>query len=133
MVGVDRPMKAPSKQIQKPYQSLYWKNYLCSHSCRSINKKKLNRILSYICSMCLYCIGKVSNCSIKTVVGVDRPMKALSMHIQSHIRENFSKFSKLSFCQKLVFLNQTPSCICSMCLYCIGKVSNCTTKSYHRS
>ena len=26
----------------------------------------------------------------------------------------------LSFCQKLFFLNQTPSCICSMCLHCIG-------------
>ena len=35
------------------------------------------------------------------------------MHIQSPIRENLSKFSQLSFCQKLFFLNQPPSCICS--------------------
>ena len=27
------------------------------------------------------------------------------------IREKLSKFSQLSFCQKLFFLNQTPSCI----------------------
>ena len=37
-----------------------------------------------------------------------------------------SKLSQLSFCQKLFFLNQTPSCICPMCLYCIGKVSSCS-------
>ena len=29
-------------------------------------------------------------------------------------------FSQLSFCQKLFFLNQTPSCICSMCLCCMA-------------
>ena len=43
-----------------------------------------------------------------------------------------SKFSQLSFCQKLffiqtpscicsIFIIQTPSCICSMCLHCIDK------------
>ena len=59
------------------------------------------------------------------LLGVDQPMKAPSMHI----REKLSKFSQLSFCQKLFFLNQTPSCICSMCLHCIGKVSNCSIKA----
>ena len=48
-------------------------------------------------------------------------------------RQILSKFSQLSFCQKLFFLNQTPSCICSMCLHCIGKVSNCSIKSCGRS
>ena len=62
------------------------------------------------------------------MLGVDRPMKALSKHIQNlskHIQnliwEKLSKFSQLSFCQKYFFLNQTPSCICSMCLHCIEK------------
>ena len=32
--------------------------------------------------MCLHCIGKVSIVPSKAVVGVDRPMKAQSMHIQ---------------------------------------------------
>ena len=31
------------------------------------------------------------------------------------------------------FLNQTPSCICLICLHCIGKVSNCSIKSCCRS
>ena len=134
-----------------------------------------------ICSMCLYCIGNISNCSIKScgrsrsahegtiyaytkallgenclssnschfvknyffqtkllhayvqyvyivaakyqiapskaVVGVDRPIKALSCIYKSHISEKLSKFSQLSFCQKIFIPNQTPSCICSMCLY----------------
>ena len=53
--------------------------------------------------------------------------------VKSHISEKLSKFSQLSFCQKLFFLNQTPSWICSMCLYWMGKVSNCSTKSCGRS
>ena len=52
---------------------------------------------------------------------------------KSLIREQLSKFSQLSFCQKLFFLNQTPSCICSVCLHCISKVSNCSIKSCSRS
>ena len=51
---------------------------------------------------------------------------------KSLIREKLSKFSQLSFCQKLFFQNQTPSCICSMCLHYIGKVSNCSIKSCGR-
>ena len=38
----------------------------------------------------------------KAVVGVDRPMKAPSMH-KSPIREKMSKFSLLSFCQNYYF------------------------------
>ena len=37
------------------------------------------------------------------------------------------------FIKKLFFSNQTPSCICSMCPYGIGKVSNCSIKSCGRS
>ena len=48
------------------------------------------------------------------------------------MREKLSKFSQLSFCQKLFFLNQTPSCIFQMCLHCIGKVSYCSIKSCGR-
>ena len=58
----------------------------------------------------------------KAVVGVDRPMKAISMHIRTPYKRKLSKFSLLSFCQKLFFLKQNPSCICSTCLHCIGKV-----------
>ena len=47
--------------------------------------------------------------------------------------EKLSKFSQLSFRQKLFFLNKTPSCICSMCLNCIGKVSNFSIKSCGKS
>ena len=34
----------------------------------------------------------------------------------------------MSFYQKLFFPNQTPSCICSMCLYCKGNI-NAYTKA----
>ena len=39
----------------------------------------------------------------------------------------------MSIYQKLFFPNPTPSCICSMCLYCIGNISNCSIKSCARS
>ena len=35
-----------------------------------------------MCSMCLHCIGKYQIAPSKAVVGVDRPIMALSMHIQ---------------------------------------------------
>ena len=60
-------------------------------------------------------------------------MKAPSMHIQKPYWEKLSKFSQLSFCQAIFLLNQTPSCIFSMCLHCIGKVSNDSIKSCGRS
>ena len=146
-----------------------------------------NQTPSSICVMCLYCIGKVSNCSIKSLgwswsahegiiyaytkaLLAENPLKfsLLSFHqklfshmlnvstlyrqsikeldqklwwklistwrhhqcIYKHlIREKLSKFSQLSFCQKLFFLNQIHSCICSMCLHCIHRQS---IKLFHR-
>ena len=94
----------------------------------------LNQTPSCTCSMCLYCIEKVSNCSIKSC---GRSWSAhegtIYAYTKALFREKLSKFSQLSFCQKLFFLNQTPSCTCSMCLHCIGKVSNCSIKSCGRS
>ena len=39
----------------------------------------------------------------------------------------------MSFYQNLILPNQTSSCICSMCLYCVGNISNCSIKSCGRS
>ena len=131
MVGVDRPMKAPSVIYKHLIRGNLSKFSLLSF-CQNIFF--LNQIPSCICSMCQQCIGKVSNCSIKScVLGFDRLMKAPSIIYKYLIRGKLSKFSLLSFCQKLFFLNQIPSCICSMCLHSIGKVSNCSTKSCGRS
>ena len=99
------------------------------------NNISFNQTPSCICKMCLHCIGKVSNCSIKSC---SRSWSAHESTIylciyKSLIREELSKFSQLSFCQKIFILNQTPSCICSMCLHCKGKVSSCSIKSCGRS
>ena len=40
------------------------------------------------------------------------PTKFAGGIYKSLIREKLFKFSQLSFCQKILFLNQTPSCIC---------------------
>ena len=93
----------------------------------------LNQTPSWICSMCLHCIGKVSNCSIKSC---GRSWSAHVGPIYAYTKALLGrncKFSQLSFYQKLFFLNQTPSCICSMCLHCTGKVSNFSIKSCGRS
>ena len=63
----------------------------------------------------------------------ENPAMTLRVIKEKALREKLSKFSQLSFRQKLFFLNKTPSCICSMCLNCIGKVSNCSIKSCGRS
>ena len=44
-------------------------------------------------------------------------------------QEKMAKFTKLSFCQKLIFWHKTSSCKCSMCLYFVGKVSDSFSKS----
>ena len=54
-------------------------------------------------------------------------MKALSVHIQTPYKGKIVLTAVI--CQKLFFLNQTPSCICSMCLHCIGKVSIVPSKA----
>ena len=71
----------------------------------------------------------------KAVVRVDRPMKALYyLRIyKSHIGGKSLSSHSCHFVKKYFFLNQTPSCICSMCLYCIGKVSNYSIESLVRS
>ena len=70
MVGVDRPINALSMHIQKPYKGIivkFNKNYKLLHA--------------YV--QCVYIVStKYQIASSKAVVGVDRPIKAQSMHIQ---------------------------------------------------
>ena len=66
------------------YQSLYRKNSLSSHRCHFIKKYSffLTKLLhAYV--QCVYIVlAKYQIAPSKTVVRVDRPMKAPSMHIQ---------------------------------------------------
>ena len=102
------------------------KNCLSSHSCQYF----FNQTPSCIYSMCLYCIGKVSNFSIKSC---GRSWSAHEGTIYAYTKALLGKICLSShschFVKNCFFLNQTPSCICSMCLYCIGKVSNCSIKA----
>ena len=68
----------------------------------------------------------------KAVVVVERPIKALSMHIQKPYKGIIVQVLTAVILSNF-FFNQTPSCICSMCLYSIGKVSNCSIKGCGRS
>ena len=83
--------------------------------------------------MCLYCIGKVSNCSIKSC---GRSWLAHKGTINAYTKALLGKNSLSSHICRLIkkkIFNQTPSCKCSMCRYFIGKVSNCSIKSCGRS
>ena len=84
--------------------------------------------------MCLYCIGKVSNCSIKSC---SRSWSAHEGTIYAYTKallgKNCLSSHSCHFVINYFFLNQTPSWICSMCLHCIGKVSNCSIISWGRS
>ena len=84
--------------------------------------------------MCLYCIGKVSNCSIKSC---GRSWSAhegtIYAYTKAQLGKNCLSSHSCHFVKKKFFLNQTPSCISSMCLHCINKVSYCSFKSCGRS
>ena len=136
-----RSWSAHEGTIYSYTNTLLGKICLSSHSCHFVkNYFFLNKTPSCICSISQHCIGRVSDCSSKSCGRswsahegtIYAYTKALCIY-KHLIREKLSKFSLLSFCQKLFFLNQTPSCICSMCLHCIGKVSNCSIKRCGRS
>ena len=58
--------------------------------------------------------------SSKAVVGVDQPMKTLSMHIKAKIGTIFLSSHCCHFVK--IYFNQTPSCISSIYLHCVDKV-----------
>ena len=129
-----RSWSAHGGTINAYTKALLGENGLSSNSCHFVkNYFFQNKIPSCICSICLHCSDKASNCSIKNCGRSWSAHKGTIHAYTKAISEKLSKFSQLSFCQKLFFLNQTPSCICPMCLYWIGKVSNCSIKSCGRS
>ena len=98
------------------------------------NKQSLCQKKIFLCSICTV-RAKYQKASVKALVQVDFLMYALSKHkhnpylIFNRKQEKMAKFTKLSCCQKLIFWHQTSSHKCSMCLYCVSKVSDCFNKS----
>ena len=110
-----------------------------------------NKTPSCICSMFLHCEDKVSNGYVqcvyivktkyhiaesKVVVGVDWPMYdkgTIYAYRKALLGNHCLSSHNCYFIQKNVVFNQTPTCICSMCLHYIGKVSNCSFKRCGRS
>ena len=83
----------------------------------------------YICIV----YAKYQKASVKALVQVDVLMCALSKHKHNPYlkgnRKKMAKFTKLSFCQKLIFWHQTSSYKCSMCLYCVNKYQIVSAKA----
>ena len=69
----------------------------------------------------------------KAVVGVDRPIKALSCIYKSHINEKLSKFSQLSFCQAVILSKNIYSKPNSfMHMFNVSLLNRQSIKSLHR-
>ena len=80
MLDVDRPMKAPTLQNIK---ALLGENCLSSNSCHFVKKYFFQTKLLHAYVQYVYIVAaKYQIAQSKAVVGVDRPIKALSMHIQ---------------------------------------------------
>ena len=80
MVGVDLPMKAPSMHIEK---ALLGENSLSSNSCHLVRNYYFQIKLVHAYVQYVYIVvAKHQIGPSKAVVGVDRPIKALSMYIQ---------------------------------------------------
>ena len=84
--------------------------------------------------MCLYCIGKVSICYIKSCGRIWSAHEGtIYAYTKALLGKNCLSSHSCHIVKNYFFLSKTPSCICSMCLHCIGKVSNCSIKSCTRS
>ena len=80
VVVVDRPMRAPSMHIQKPYLGKKLSKFSLLSLCQILFY--LTKLL-YAYVQCVYIVSaKYQIAPSKVVVGVDQPIKALSMHIQ---------------------------------------------------
>ena len=108
-------------------------NCLISHSCHFVKNYFFSTRLPHLYVQCLYIVkAKYQIASLKAVAGVDWLKRAPSMHTTNTLlgKNCLSSYS-CHFVKKI--LNQTPSCICSMFLHCIGKVSNCSIKRCGKS
>ena len=77
-----RSWSAHEGTIHAYTKAIQGKNCLSSHSCHFVKKKKSTRLLhAYV--QCVYIVSaKYQIAPLKAVLGVDRPMKTPSMHIQ---------------------------------------------------
>ena len=81
-------------------------------------------------NICVLYMQKYQKASIKALVQFDFPVYALSKQKQNKQTEKqMAKFTKLSFCQKIIVWHKTSSCKYSMGLYYVGKVSDSFSKS----
>ena len=79
--------------------------------------------------MSVHHVGMISNCSIKTVVVVDRPVKALTC---KKLR-NIDKVLIAVILSKIIFPNKISSCKCPRGVHHVGMISNCSIKNCGRS
>ena len=88
----------------------------------------LHAYAHYICIVC----AKYQTASVKALVQADFLMYALSKHKHNPyliVKMAICKFTKLSFCQKLICWHQTYSHKCSMRLYCVSKYQIVSAKA----
>ena len=110
------------------------KKWLSSKCCHFVKKYFYGIKLLHAKVQCVYIVyTKYQDVSVNAVEQVDFPVYALPMHYLSKSKtskqEKMAKFTKLLFCQKLIFWHKPSSCKCSMCLYYVGKVSDSFSKS----
>ena len=106
------------------------KKYLTSQSCLFAKNVFFRIKLLHAHTQCVYIAqAKNQNISAKAAVQVDFSMYALSKHKQNKYTGKKAKFTKLSFCQKLIFWHPSSSRKCSMCLHCVCKLSEGVSKT----
>ena len=124
-----RPMYALFKHKHNPFKSKQGKK-------GQVHKAVILSIINFLAqnffmqmfNVSILCRQNIRLFKKKAVVWVDWPVYELFSTSITHSkasRETMAKFTKLSFCQQLIFRHQMSSCKCSMCLYYVGKVSDC--------
>ena len=128
MVGADWPVLTLSKHKHK----CDVKNCLSSHSCHFV-KILFNQIHSCICSACLHCEGKVSNCYTKSC---DRYLSAhegtIFVHTKAIFGRNCLSIHSCHFVNNHLFYTKLLHAYVQR-VYTFGKVSKCSHKCCGRN
>ena len=110
-------------RTQNPYKEKSEK-LLSSKCCQFVNKLYSRyQISSCECSMCLHCVYKVSDVTVKALVQVYSPCMRYLRNKKKLMKK---KISKRCHYIRLFSRYQISSCKSPMCRHCAYKVSDCS-------
>ena len=111
------------------YKHIIRENCLSSHYCHFFKKKSEPNSFMHMFNVSTLYRQSIKLLHQKLWWELISPWRHHLCIYKSPIRENYLSSHSCHFVKHCFYFTQTPSWICSMCLHCIGKLSNCSIKS----